>query len=45
MESHKDGRLSVDLRYFPLKEGYAYAQISTKFSGYEYQKLSGVKPG
>jgi len=28
-----------------LKEGYAYAQISAKFSGYQYHKLSGVTPG
>jgi hypothetical protein len=50
METPKQDKASesgtiLKLRYFPLKEGYAYAQLSTSLSGSQYQALTGVMPG
>jgi hypothetical protein len=35
----------IELRYFPLRDGYAYCQLSTALSGSEYQSLTGIVPG
>lgn len=44
MES-SDSSTKISLRYFPLKEGYVFAQLSTQMSGKQYQSMTGITPG
>ena len=45
MESSSDSKAKISIRYFPLKEGYVFAQLSTQMSGAQYQALTGITPG
>eukprot|EP00347_Sterkiella_histriomuscorum_P012111 403369855 len=44
MESHQN-LPEITLRYFPLKEDYIYAQLSTQIPERQYQALTGITPG
>ncbi len=35
----------IYLRYFPLKEDYVYAQLSSQLTEKDYQSLTGITPG
>ena len=44
MESNVVSDPQISLRYFPLKNNYVYAQLSSKMSQDGLQKLTGQTP-